>query len=306
VKNENGFFKDASDESPNIKSTGLLTDALFDDIDGDDDLDLIVVGEWMPVAFFENKEGVFTDVTTRYNERLDIGWFYSIEKGDFNKDGKSDYIIGNLGENNKFHPSKEFPLEIYCHDFDGNGTNDIVLGEYQNNICYPVRGRQCSSDQMPFISQKYTTYSDYSTASLSNIYGADKLKKALHFSANNFSSLAFMSSGAGYEVNRLPVYCQLGPINKSIVDDFDKDGNLDVLVVGNNFGVEVETMRYDGSRGCLILGDGKGGFTQLAPQKSGFFENNDCKDMAQLKVNGKTVIITVSNQAKAKTFLVQK
>lgn len=306
LKNENGFFTDVSEQSPNVKSPGLVTDAIFDDFDGDDDLDLIVVGEWMPVAFFENKESVFTDVTSEYNKNLDIGWFYSIEKGDFNKDGKSDYIVGNLGENNKFHPSKAFPLEIYCHDFDGNGTNDIVLGEYQNDICYPVRGRQCSSDQMPFISQKYATYADYSTASLSNIYGADQLRKALHFSANNFSSLAFMSSGSGFEVNKLPVFCQLGPINQSIVDDFDQDGNLDVLVAGNNFGVEVETMRYDGSRGCVILGDGKGGFIQLAPQESGFFENNDCKDMAQVTVNGKTVIITVSNQAKAKTFLVKK
>ena len=171
-----------------------------------------------------------------------------------------DYMVGNLGENNKFHPTKEYPLEIYCADFDGNGTNDIVLGEYQNNICYPVRGRQCSSEQMPFIKQKYQTYGDYSTAALENIYGEQKLQNALHFSATNFSSVVFMSSGNNYRIDRLPSYCQLSPINKTLVRDFNADGNLDALVVGNNFGVEVETVRYDSGRGCLLLGDGKGGF----------------------------------------------
>src|SRR5690606_8009954 len=109
-----------------------------------------------------------------------------------------------------------------------------------NNICYPVRGRQCSSEQMPFISQKFKTYADYSTASLGNIYGEEALKKALHFSANNFSSLIFLSQGNSFTVNELPPYSQMGPINKTVVDDFNNDGNLDALVVGNNFGVEVE------------------------------------------------------------------
>lgn len=304
LENNGGVFTNVTANSPALGSPGLITDALFDDFDSDGDLDLIVVGEWMPVAFFENRDHIFTDVTAKYNASMDLGWFYSIEKGDFNKDGKMDYIVGNLGENNKFHPTKEFPLELYCDDFDGNGTNDIVLGEYQNNICYPVRGRQCSSEQMPFIAQKFATYADYSTAALGQIYGEEALRKAQHFSATNFSSLVFMSEGSGYKSSRLPVYCQLGPINRTIVDDFDKDGNLDALVVGNNFGVEVETMRYDGGRGCLILGDGKGEFRQLAPMESGFFENNDCKDMAQLMFKGKPIIITVSNQAKAKTFLV--
>lgn len=302
-QNNNGHFTDVTPLSPDLKSPGLVTDAIFDDFDFDGDLDLIVVGEWMAITFFENSKGLFSNVTTRYNPTQDVGWWYSIEKGDFNGDGRMDFIVGNLGENNKFHPSKEYPLELYCGDFDGNGTNDIVLGEYQDNICYPVRGRQCSSEQMPFIADKFPTYAEFAIADLSKIYGEDYLENALHYSATSFSSVVFMSGERGYQVDRLPVYCQFGPINRSIVDDFNKDGHLDVLVAGNNFGVEVETIRYDGGRGVLLLGDGTGSFQQLSPVESGFFENNDCKDMVQLNFKDNTIVISVSNQARAKTFL---
>ncbi len=307
-----GNFKDVTRESigPNqvkeevsIMGPGMITDVLFDDIDQDNDLDLVVVGEWMPICFFENNNGAFTNVTKKYNPEAAVGWWYSIAKGDFNGDGKNDYIAGNLGENNKFHPTKEKPLEIYCHDFDQNGTYDIVLAKYQENICYPVRGRQCSSEQMPFIQEKFPTYSEFATADVKSIYGEEALKKALHYSATEFSSVVLMSNSNGFDMKHLPVYAQLGPVNKSIVMDVNKDGNLDVVTVGNNYAAEVETIRYDGGRGAVLLGDGKGNFTQLTPNESGFFDNQDCKDMALVNYGGDKLIITVSNFGQSKSFL---
>lgn len=314
LQNNRGFFNEVTPQSIGANQTkehlsimgpGMVTDALFDDFDGDKDLDLIVVGEWMPVTFFENNGGKFSDVTKKYNPTRDIGWWYSIEKGDFNKDGKNDYIVGNVGANNKFHPTKENPLEIYCHDFDKSGTYDIVLAKYQNNICYPVRGRQCSSDQMPFIKDKFPTYSEFATADISKIYGEEELKKALHYSATNFYSVAFMSGKGGYEISKLPVFAQMGPINKSIVMDVNGDGNLDVVAAGNNYVTEVETIRYDGGRGVVLLGDGKGNFKQLTPLVSGFIETSDCKDMVMVNLGTKKLLITVSNRDKAKSFLLK-
>ena len=304
-ENNGGVFTDITMKSPVLEGSGLVTDALFDDFDLDGDLDLIVVGEWMPVSFFENNNGLFSDVTDVYNPSKDVGWWYSIAKGDLNEDSRMDYIVGNLGENNKFHPSKEFPLEVYCYDFDENGTNDIVLGKYQNKICYPVRGRQCSSEQMPFIKDKFPTFSEFATADLSKIYGENKLDAALHFSVTNFSSVVFLSQDKGYQINRLPADCQLGPINRSIIADFNKDGHMDVVMAGNNYGVEVETIRYDAGRGVVLLGDGKGKFTVLSPTESGFFDNNDVKDLTSVQFKGKTVIISAANGAKAKTFLLR-
>lgn len=288
-----------------IMGPGMITDAIFDDIDADNDLDLIVVGEWMRITFFENADGKFIDVTNKYNPDGDVGWWYSISKGDFNGDGKNDYVAGNLGANNKFHPTKDKPLEIYCHDFDESGTYDIVLAKYQDNICYPVRGRQCSSEQMPFIENKFPTFSEYATADIETIYGEEALSKALHYSATDFHSVVLLSGESGFKTEELPVYAQLGPVNKSINIDVNGDGNLDIIAAGNNFAAEVETIRYDGGRGAILLGDGKGGFKQLDPMESGFYEPNDCKDMVLVNFGEDKLIITASNSAKSKTFLLK-
>lgn len=293
-------------ENPSpFEAPGMITDALFDDFDQDGDLDLIMVGEWLPVLFFENNNGKFSDVSSIYNPQMDVGWWYSIEKADFDGDGINEYIVGNVGANNKFHPTPEKPLELYCDDFDNNGSFDIVLAKYQNNICYPVRGRQCSSEQMPFIKQKFPTYAEYATADVQSIYGEEKLEGAVHYSATNFHSVILKKTGAFFEQEDLPVFAQLGPVNKTITCDINHDGHLDAIVVGNNYSVEVETIRYDGGRGAVLLGDGEGNFKQLGPTESGFFEANDAKDMALIEFGNKPLIITVSNRNKAKTFLVK-
>ncbi|WP_066756520.1 VCBS repeat-containing protein [Crocinitomix algicola] len=308
----NGIFSDATasamdpnhtEDKLNFMGPGMVTDGLFDDFDQDGDLDIVLVGEWMPVTFFENNQGKFIDVTDRMNPSKEIGWWYSISSGDFNGDGINDYVAGNLGGNNKFHPSKEKPLELYCSDFDENGTYDIVLAKYQDNICYPVRGKQCSSEQMPFINKKFPTFSEFASANLESIYGEEKLNQALHYSATSFKSSVLLSENGVFSTHKLPVFAQLGPINESIVMDVNNDGFLDIIAAGNNFAAEVETIRYDGGRGVVMLGDGKGNFEDLTLSESGFYEPMDCKDMVLVNSNGRELVITVSNRAPSKTFI---
>ena len=298
LQNQNGKLVDVTNQSKDIMGPGLITQSVFDDFDQDGDLDLICVGEWMPISFFENQNGIFKNVTKKYGFENEVGWWMSITVGDFNNDGKNDYVIGNIGENNKFHPSKEHPLEIYCHDFDQSGTYDIVLGKYQNNVCYPVRGKQCSTEQMPFVSKKFPTYNEFAVADLEKIYGKENLDKALHYSATNFSSVILLSHSNGFEIKKLNSYAQISPINSGVALDVNKDGHLDFVGVGNNYAAEVETIRYDAGVGVVLLGDGNGGFTNLRPYQSGFFSNDDDKDLIYFKGQ----IFISSNHSSIKQF----
>jgi hypothetical protein len=279
LENTEEGFTEVTSKSPDLMGPGMITDAQFYDLDQDKDLDLVCVGEWMSPKIYRNDGGTFVDNTMNYNVSEEVGWWSSVAIDDLNKDGKPDFVFGNVGLNNKFHPNKEHPLEIYTHDFDKNGTYDIVLGKYQDGTCYPVRGKQCSSEQMPFISNKFPTYGEFAIADLEKIYGQDQLDQALHFTATEFGSMVLLSSAGSYEKVLLPNEAQLGPLNAILIEDFTGDGNLDVLAVGNNYSAEVETVRYDGGRGVLLQGDGNGDFIALSPLESGFFVNLDAKDM---------------------------
>jgi enediyne biosynthesis protein E4 len=299
LKNDGkGHFTEDPSPSIQLRSPGMVTQSVFDDFDKDGDLDLIIVGEWMPLAFFRNDFGVFKYVSEGFGLDKYVGWWMSIAIGDFNEDGINDYIVGNIGENNKFHPTIEKPLEIYVKDFDNSGSMDIVLGKYQNGTCFPVRGRQCTSEQMPFIVDKFPTFDEFAKADLEQIYGQGKLDSAQHYSATEFASCIILSNGKGYEVQHLPKEAQFGPLNTLIIKDFNKDGHLDILGAGNNFGAEIETVRYDGGRGILMIGDGNGKFNSLAPWESGFFVNSDAKDMLMID----DFIIVSSNNDSLKVF----
>ncbi|UKN02862.1 VCBS repeat-containing protein [Paracrocinitomix mangrovi] len=299
LENGKGKFKDVTDNSPDLKTPGMITDAEFVDIDGDTDLDLICVGEWMPISVFINEDNKFINKTKEYGLANTVGWWMSIASEDLNSDGKPDFVIGNIGQNNKFHPSENKPLEIYVNDFDENGTLDIVLGKHTYGSCYPVRGRECSSEQMPFLKDKFPNYDSFANADLVKIYGDNKLNQSLHLTASNFSSCILMSSTKGYKLSELPVEAQFGPINQILLYDFNQDNHLDILTVGNNYVTEVETERYDASRGCLLIGNGKGEFTPLKPSESGFMVTSDARDMIIVD----NAVIVSSNNDYLKKFV---
>ncbi|MFS4454938.1 VCBS repeat-containing protein [Maribacter sp. 2304DJ31-5] len=264
-------FVDATAEiAPDFHGMGMVTDAVWTDFNNDKFLDLVIVGEWMGIRTFENQSGSFVDVSKQNELSNEIGWWYSIVAADFDKDGDDDFIVGNLGTNYKYKSSKEKPFEIYASDFDDNKTVDVVLGYYNQNKLFPLRGRECSSNQMPFIKKKFPNYNSFAQATLVDVYGAEKLENALTYKANNFTTSYVENLGNGeFRVISLQNEAQISCVNAIHVDDFDKDGYLDALLVGNNYGVEVETIRNDASYGVLMKGDGKGGFNAYRPRNTG-------------------------------------
>ncbi|MEZ4887598.1 MAG: VCBS repeat-containing protein [Chitinophagales bacterium] len=301
LQNEGGKFKDVTENmAPELVNVGMVNDALWSDFDGDGTKDLIVVGEWMPLQFFQNKGGKFTNVSADMGLKDTEGWWFSIAEGDFNKDGRMDYVVGNLGLNSKFKADEHKPFEVFADDFDGTGSIDIVLAtNYQGNR-FPVRGRECTSEQMPFVAEKFPTYHEFALADMAAIYGNDKLDKALHRVAKELRSCLLLSNSNGNLVLQpLPNEVQVAPNKAILVKDVDMDGNLDVLVAGNMYDTEVETMRYDAGIGGVLKGDGTGNFTYLNVIQSGFYVNGNVRDMADIELSsgGKGTIVSKNNGA---------
>ena len=294
LKNINGKLSNVTKTiMPEAEGLGMINDAIWSDYDGDGDDDLLMAGEWTPIILFVNNNGQFKrDKAFMPNSN---GWWYSLQKVDIDGDGDDDYLAGNLGTNNKFHPKKSVPFNIWANDFDDNGTLDIVLAKGQTaTSSLPVRGRECSSQQMPFIEQKFNTYEAFANANIKDLYG-DKLKDALNYSIEDFTSIVIINEKGKLKVKPLPIQAQVAPIKDFVVDDFNNDGNMDVLLAGNLWGAEVETPRYDAGIGVTLLGDGKGNFAPLNNLESGFFADGNVQSLALVKLAGNKKMILVGN-----------
>jgi len=294
--NEKGKYKNTTSETaPYLQNIGMVTDAVFTDIDKDGDDDLMVVGEWMQIVLLENKNGYFTNSSNKWGLKDTRGLWWSITASDLDNDGDEDYVIGNLGRNNKFKASKKHPFKIYAHDFDYNGTNDIVLASFYKNNYVPVRGKECISQQMPFVSKKFKDYHSFAMANVEDILTEHNLKNAVKYTVNNFESIILINNNNQLVQKPLDIKAQVSPIKSSIVEDFNNDGNKDIMVVGNHYATEVETIRYDSGIGTVLMGDGKNNFTPIAPTKSGFHVPYDSRSIKIAKGKDKNYIIITNN-----------
>ena len=302
-ENKNGKLENVTESAaPELSNFGIINDMVATDFDNDGWDDFIVVGEWTGINFFKNHQGVFRKQTNKKLDNLK-GWWFSIEKTDLNKDGLIDYVVGNVGQNFKFKASEAKPLKVFAKDFDNNGINDIVLSTKYYNTEVPVRGRECSSQQMPFIEEKFPSFASFASASLEEIYGAKNLDEAHKRFVNDFSSVLLLNMGNGnYEIKSLPVDAQLFPILDIEPYDFNKDGFQDIIVSGNIFETEVETPRLDAISGQILISDGKSTYLPMSKQISGIYPNKNVKDTEIIHLNGTDYFIIVNNNDALMTY----
>lgn len=299
-QNEQGVLKDVTAEKlSGYEALKMTNDALFSDYDADGDLDLIVVGEWMGMIVFENENSTFTrkefSALNAYS-----GWCQTIKEIGIDKDGFPDYLIGNWGANNKFHPTKKKPLHVYADYFDGNNSFDVILSKVsKTGDLLPVRGKECSSQQTPFISDKIKTYKDFAASTLPDIYGADNLNKANHLEVNNFSTVLLRNKkGLAFEIEDLPIQAQFGPTLSFETIDVNNDGVMDVFGVGNVYDAEVETIRYDASKGYVLLGNNDGGFDYS--NDASYFNEKEAKSIKKIVINKQRHLIILNKKAAVK------
>jgi enediyne biosynthesis protein E4 len=294
-------FVDVTDSvAPGLKNIGMVTDAIWTDFDNDGWIDLIVVGEWMPVTFFKNDHGKLVNVTARSDVASETGWWNSITAGDFDNDGDIDYIVGNLGENAFLRPSDTTPVSIYAKDFDGNQSLDAVLTLYlpdRNGVLreFPAASRDEMIRQMPVLKKQFPSYKDYAEATFADIFPPQLLAGAYTRHANRFQSVYLENLGQGrFAMHPLPAMAQLAPVYGMVTGDFDQDGNLDVALTGNDYGNEVTSGRYDAFNGLILLGDGRGNFTPRTILQSGLFIPGDGKALVELQGPGNTLLLAAS------------
>ena len=296
--NNQGKFENITDEyAGDLLKIGMVTDALWTDIDGDNDPDLLVAGEWMPITVMINDQGKLVRQENTGLEETQ-GWWFSLAAGDFDQDGDIDFIGGNLGLNYKYKTSKAEPFQVYLNDFDLNGSLDIVLGYFNDGELFPLRGRECSAEQMPFIKQKYPTYDLFGKASLQEIYGLENLGSSLHLTVNTFQSSYIENLGNGrFTVKPLPVEAQFSAINGIIADDFDGDNHLDLVIAGNLYASEVETPRNDAGVGLFLRGNGKGQFSVVNAVDSGLYLPFNVRHMVGIELDslGKAFMVANNN-----------
>ena len=302
-ENIGGDLKDVTEtQAPDLLDFGIINDLVVSDIDNDGWEDLIVVGEWTPIGFLKNQQGKFqlqSDCTKDRNE----GWWFSISETDINNDGLKDYVVGNIGLNYKLNASKEKPLKIYANDFDQNGTNDIILSKNYQGVYVPVRGRECSSQQMPFIKEKFKSYSAFANASLNDIYGDKALKNSYNREVTELKSILLLNKGNfKFDKIELPILAQQFPVLQSTFYDIDNDGFEDCILAGSIYNTEVETTRLDAISGLVLKSNGKNGFTPLPYQQSGLYLNGNVKDLLHINLGQEEYLLSTLNNNRLKAY----
>jgi len=310
LKNEKGKLTDVTKSwIPELDNLGMLTDALWSDINRDGKVDLVVVGELMPIMLFLNTGKRFELAKATGLEEFS-GWWNSIVSADLDQDGDSDWVVGNIGANNPYHPSTARPYKVYAKDFDANGSVDPVSfayykskigGDYQ---AYPTHFWDDLIGQSPMFRRKFDRYK-YFALSTDQTFFTEEEKKDVRVLTGNYDRSAWVENlGNGkFTLHELPWQAQLAPMNGMLAEDVNQDGFLDLVQVGNDYGNEVFIGRLDASVGWVFFGDGKGGFTSIPARESGFVVPGDAKALVKLaRGGGEALYIASQNRSKLLAF----
>jgi hypothetical protein len=262
---------------------GMVTDAAWTDVNADGKPDLVLVGEWMPVSILiQDKEGLFQNRTREYRLERTNGWWNTILAHDFDGDGDTDLVAGNLGLNSRLKATADRPVSLYAGDMDQNGGTDHLLTYYNEGRLHPFISRDQLVKQVPSFRRDFLKYSNFRKVTPEEIIPARDTAAFAINKAYNFASVYLENTQDDFRLNFLPVEAQLFPIFSFCLGDFDNDGNDDLLAAGNLFAVQPEFGRYDAGYGLMMLGDGKGNFAAVSPQKSGFQVRGEGRDITSL------------------------
>jgi hypothetical protein len=301
-----GRFVDVtSEKTEGLAEAGMVTSAAWLDHDDDGQLDLVVVGEWMPVRVFHQEDGRFRDRTAEAGLSGTNGWWNRVTAADLTGDGREDLVLGNLGLNSYLRASSQEPARLYVHDFARDGTLEQILTFYKNGVSYPLVGRDELVSVLPHLRGRYGSYADFGASRVEDIFDQSELGEAEVREARVFASSLAVNNGDGtFSLQPLPIEAQFAPIYGVLVDDFDGDGHRDLLAAGNFHGVPPVRGRYDAGYGLLLRGDGEGRFRSVAMGASGLMIRGQVRHMRSLqRADGDQLIVVARNDASLQILL---
>lgn len=300
INDGKGNFTDATSVvAPSLKNTGMVTDAVWIDLNKDKKDDLIIVGEWMPIRVFINSGTKLEDQSSSYINFASIGWWNRIFADDMDGDGDKDLIIGNLGLNAQFRASEKEPISLYYKDFDGNGSIDPIFCYYIDGVSYPAASRDDITEQIPLLKNKFLHYKTYSTATINNLFSPDELKGSSKLSANFLKTIYLENKGkSGFHPIELPVEAQFAPVYAILSIDVNNDNKKDIILAGNNTWTRVKFGQYAANHGMIFLGDGKGHFSYMSQRESGLKIRGNVRSMEVVSItNSKSLIFGLNDSA---------
>ncbi|MBC6491958.1 VCBS repeat-containing protein [Flavihumibacter stibioxidans] len=291
-----GNFSDQTESiCPGLSRIGMVTDAVWIDLDLDKKQELVVAGEWMPVTVFTSEKGKLQNSTRQYFDQSYSGFWNTISAGDFNGDGRPDLIVGNMGLNTQIRATEAEPAEMFFKDFDGNGSVDPIFSFYIGQKSYPYVTRDELIAQLPVMRKRFSSFKSYADIGMDELFQNNELKTAGHLRANHLQTTLFLSgTGGRLSPAQLPVEVQYSPVFTILQLDYDKDGNTDLLLCGNNSHTKIRLGKFDASYGQLLKGNGKGGYTYVSQVESGFHIRGDVRTCM---LDGDKIILGINGQA---------
>jgi enediyne biosynthesis protein E4 len=298
--NDQGRFVDRTDSlAVGLRQSGLVTSAIWSDVDADGWLDLLVACEWGPVRLFRNAQGQLAERTREAGLAEHLGWWTSLVAGDIDRDGDIDYVAGNLGLNTRYQPSPAQPCLLHYGDFAGQGHPEIIEAVATPDGLLPVRGKTTLEKVIPGLREKFPTHHLFAAATLTEIVGAPTLEAALKFTVTTAESTVLRNNGrGGFQFEPLPRLAQIAPVHGLALVEVNGDGHLDLVLAQNSYRPIRETGRMDGGIGLLLLGRGDGSFAPVWPDQSGLVVPGDARGLATGDLNGDgwpDVLVSVNN-----------
>jgi hypothetical protein len=296
--NGKGKFTDVTRQiAPDLINIGMITDAKWVDIDNDNDYDLIIVGEYMPITIFENNNGKFENKTDAYGLSKTNGWWNTVAVSDLDSDGNLDIVAGNHGLNSMFKGSYAEPVQMYVNDFDLNGTVDHIVCVYKNGISYPLVLKHDLVAQLPGLNNKYMNYKNFMYQTIDSIFTTNQLENVLILNAYELRTSIAVNNGDGtFSMKPLPTEAQLSPTFAILIDDFDHDGTKDIILAGNLFSAKPEVGRYDASYGTYLKGSENLEFTAVPAKYSGLRIDGEVRDLEIIETKrGKRIFVARNN-----------